>query len=83
MLSRTAAIAALPKLFRPVRETATFGVATGVKAPVGLVKDGANLIWGRQLRPVLLLDPVQSSPICSRKEKTTVQPCRAASGSSG
>ncbi|XP_021765982.1 triose phosphate/phosphate translocator, chloroplastic [Chenopodium quinoa] len=85
VLSRTTAIAALPKLFRPSREAASLGVATGVKTPVGLIKDGGSLTWGRQLRPVLLLEPAQIGSICSatRREKTAVQPCRAASGSSG
>nr|AAF86906.1 triose phosphate/phosphate translocator precursor [Mesembryanthemum crystallinum] len=75
VLSRATAIAALPRLSRPRREAASLGIAA-VK-PVGAVKDGGNLIWGRQLRPVLLLEPVQTGPV-SRKESTAVQPCRAA-----
>lgn len=83
VLSRATAIAALPRLSRPGRVPAAVGVAA--MKPVGLVKDGGNLIWGRQLRPVLLLDlfscssayPVQTGPV-SRKESTAVRPCCAA-----
>lgn len=83
VLSRATAIAALPRLRRPGREAASVVLAT-VK-PVGAIKDGGNVIWGRQLRPVLLLDPsstssgypVQTGPM-SRKETTAVRPCYAA-----
>ncbi|CAO2842888.1 unnamed protein product [Amaranthus hypochondriacus] len=83
VLSRATTVAALPKLFRPVRESSSLGVSTGIKPPVGLVKDGGNLIWGRQLRPALLIEPVSNSQVGCRREKIAVQPCRAASESSG
>ncbi|KAJ8421181.1 hypothetical protein Cgig2_026985 [Carnegiea gigantea] len=59
VLSRATAIAALPRLSRPGREPAAVGVAA--MKPVGPVKHGGNLIWGRQLRPLIRFKPVRSA----------------------
>ncbi|KAK9681989.1 hypothetical protein RND81_10G042000 [Saponaria officinalis] len=81
VISGATAFTAVPRLSRP-RLAAVSGGVLGFKPPLA-VKDGGNLVWGRQLRPVLLLEPVvQNGPVC-RREKTAVQPCRAAAEGSG
>ncbi|GMH05472.1 hypothetical protein Nepgr_007312 [Nepenthes gracilis] len=77
MLSRAAAagITVQPWMRKPTREfAASCGFATA--RPIGLVKDGGNLIWGRQLRPTLLLEV---SPV--HRRETIVRPCSAAASS--
>jgi len=45
--------------------------------PIGAVSEGGNLIWGRQLRPSLLLEA--SYPVTARKE--ILRPVMAAASS--
>ncbi|KAK1301741.1 hypothetical protein QJS10_CPB12g00999 [Acorus calamus] len=61
MASRALSVSGLLSLKRTTRDTA-FAVLTA-RPPAGSVGDGANLIWGRQLRPSLLhLDRSLSLP---------------------
>ncbi|KAL8136792.1 hypothetical protein V2J09_002793 [Rumex salicifolius] len=82
VLSRAAAIPVQPRIIRPVRDVVSFGIKGGVGAlrPIGGVKDAGNLVWGRQLRPGLLLESVASpvTPVCRRE---TLRPCSAAASS--
>lgn len=72
VLSRATAFAAVPSLRKSPRQN---GAVSFVSArPIGTVSEGGNLIWGRQLRPALLLE---ASP--SRKE--ILKPCLAAASS--
>ncbi|XP_050371294.1 triose phosphate/phosphate translocator, chloroplastic [Argentina anserina] len=79
VLSRATAFASsVPSLRKSARHPAS--AVSFVSAPrrsIGAVSEGGNLIWGRQLRPALLLE---ASP--SRRE-TTVNPCHAAAAAEG
>ena len=56
VLSGATTISGLVRLRKPVRDTVCFAPAR----PIGAVGDGGNLIWGRQLRPALILE---SAPV--------------------
>lgn len=57
VLSRAATFAPLSNLRKPQRESGANGSVSFVSArPIGAVGEGGNLIWGRQLRPALLLE---------------------------
>ncbi|KAL5576682.1 hypothetical protein UlMin_018381 [Ulmus minor] len=73
LLSRATAFAAVPPLRKPARETNNVCFVSA--KPIGTVGEGGNLIWGRQLRPALLLE---SSPATKREN---VRPCLAAASS--
>ncbi|XP_059658808.1 triose phosphate/phosphate translocator, chloroplastic isoform X1 [Cornus florida] len=57
VLSGTTTISGIPQLRKPARLT-TVHFATA--RPIGAVGDGGNLLWGRQLRPAIILE---SSPL--------------------
>ncbi|KAL0684902.1 hypothetical protein Bca4012_051750 [Brassica carinata] len=76
-----ATVTGVPQLRRPIGaihrqvSTASSFSAFRFSAPIGSVGEGGNLISGRQLRPILLLD---SSP----EKREILKPVRAAAGDS-
>ncbi|KAL0283879.1 UNVERIFIED_CONTAM: Triose phosphate/phosphate translocator, chloroplastic [Sesamum angustifolium] len=44
----------------------------------GKLSDGGNLIWGRQLRPAILLEASPAIAVSSVKKRQNVRPCLAA-----
>ncbi|XP_021902211.1 triose phosphate/phosphate translocator TPT, chloroplastic, partial [Carica papaya] len=81
VLSRSATVAGLPYLRKPPREIhrASFAVAK----PIGAVGEGGNVIWGRQLRPALLLESSPAVPANLFAVKREMLPrIRAAASSS-
>ncbi|GAB4827000.1 hypothetical protein Ancab_033880 [Ancistrocladus abbreviatus] len=79
VLSHAAAITAQPHLLKPTREAASCGFAT-MRPIGGAVKDGGNLIWGRQLRPSLLIE-AQSGGAVVLSKREILRPCSAAASS--
>ncbi|KAK4386581.1 Triose phosphate/phosphate translocator, chloroplastic [Sesamum angolense] len=47
----------------------------------GKLSDGGNLIWGRQLRPAILLEASPAISVSSVKKRQNVRPCLAAASS--
>ncbi|CAN7043559.1 unnamed protein product, partial [Brassica rapa subsp. trilocularis] len=74
-----AAVTGVPQLRRPIgaihRQVSTASSFTAFAKPIGSAGEGGNLISGRQLRPILLLD---SSP----EKREILKPVRAAAGDS-
>ena len=62
-------------LRRKAPRHAAFAVAAAAPRPNGAVGDGGNLIWGRQLRPALLLPKLTAG----EKRDVLVRPISAAS----
>ena len=87
LLSRATAFAAVPHVRKPTGRDGVAGNAcsTVPARPIGGVGEGANLIWGRQLRPALLLkeaSPVPSlAPVTMATRREILRPCLAASSS--
>ncbi|PKI55371.1 hypothetical protein CRG98_024222 [Punica granatum] len=82
VLSRAAAFPAMPLLRGQPREgTNRGGLCFASAKPIGTVGEGGNLIWGRQLRPALLLEssPAACAPVAMRRE--ILRPCLAAASS--
>ncbi|KAL3519818.1 hypothetical protein ACH5RR_017967 [Cinchona calisaya] len=78
VLSGSTTIHGLPRL-RRLPTTLSAAACTPI---VGAVGDGGNLVWGRQLRPAILLEapPVNLlSPVIKRE--TLLRPCHAAASS--
>ncbi|XP_043688548.1 triose phosphate/phosphate translocator, chloroplastic isoform X1 [Telopea speciosissima] len=62
VLSGTTGISSLTRLRKPIpRESTTTTCFVPSTRSIGAVGDGGNLIWGRQLRPALLL--LEKSPV--------------------
>ncbi|KAH6790341.1 Glucose-6-phosphate/phosphate translocator-like protein [Perilla frutescens var. frutescens] len=83
MESRVLTGATIRGLALPLKPSARFAGNCSVPASklTGRVSDGGNLIWGRQLRPAILLEasPVNvASPVMKRE---SLRPCFAAAGS--
>ncbi|KAJ4901510.1 hypothetical protein Rs2_15461 [Raphanus sativus] len=83
LLRATATVTGVPQLRRPIRAIhRQFSTApssssfTACAKPMGSIGEGGNLISGRQLRPVLLLD---SSP----EKREILKPVRAAAAEGG
>ncbi|CAG7873159.1 unnamed protein product [Brassica rapa] len=81
LLRATATVTGVPQLRRPIRAiNRHFSTAsssfTAFAKPIGSIGEGGNLISGRQLRPVLLLD---SSP----EKREILKPVRAAAAEGG
>ncbi|XP_050214646.1 triose phosphate/phosphate translocator, chloroplastic-like [Mercurialis annua] len=74
VLSRATTLSSLPSLRRSFRESSHTTSFVSIK-PIGAVGKGGNLIWGRQLRPSLLLE---SSPVTKRE---TLRPILAVASS--
>ncbi|MBA0683853.1 hypothetical protein Goari_025480, partial [Gossypium aridum] len=55
LLSRASTIAGLPQI-RPKLSRGCLSVSFASAKPIGAVGEGGNVIWGRQLRPSLLLE---------------------------
>lgn len=75
VLSRATAFAAIPQPRKLPRESACCSCSVPARRAVGTVAGGGNLIWGRQLRPALLLE---GSPL---SKADALRPCRAAASS--
>ncbi|XP_062013082.1 triose phosphate/phosphate translocator TPT, chloroplastic [Rosa rugosa] len=79
VLSRATAFASVPSLRKSSpRQPGAVSFVSPARRPIGTVSEGGNLIWGRQLRPALLLE---ASPPSSRKE--ILKPCLAAAAEGG
>ncbi|KAG2261886.1 hypothetical protein Bca4012_013446 [Brassica carinata] len=80
LLRATATVTGVPQLRRPIRainrQFSTASSFTAFAKPIGSLGEGGNLISGRQLRPVLLLD---SSP----EKREILKPVRAAAAEGG
>ncbi|KAG8483315.1 hypothetical protein CXB51_022300 [Gossypium anomalum] len=63
LLSRASTIAGLPQI-RPKLSRDCLSVSFASAKPIGAVREGGNVIWGRPLRPSLLLE---SSPVNKRE----------------
>ena len=79
VLSRASTFASLSQLRKPPRENNNNNNSVSFVSarPIGAVGEGGNLIWGRQLRPALLLESSSAG-----KQRETVKPCLAAASSS-
>lgn len=79
VLSRACNFASLSQLRKPPRENNNNNNSVSFVSarPIGAVGEGGNLIWGRQLRPALLLENSSAG-----KQRETVKPCLAAASSS-
>lgn len=62
VLSGATTIYGIPRLSKPVAKLNTVTFSTS--RPIRAVSDGGNLIWGRQLRPAILLE---TSPATKRE----------------
>lgn len=81
ILSRAPALPAQSRFPKPVGRVGVPS-STGLisfKPKVGVVKDGGNLIWGRQLRPSLLVD----STAAISRTREIMRPCKAAAAEGG
>ncbi|CAH8358951.1 unnamed protein product [Eruca vesicaria subsp. sativa] len=80
LLRATATVTGVPQLRRPIRavhrQFSTASSPSSFAKPIGSIGEGGNLISGRQLRPVLLLD---SSP----EKREILKPVRAAAAEGG
>ncbi|KAF8118596.1 hypothetical protein N665_0004s0077 [Sinapis alba] len=80
LLRATATVTGVPQLRRPIRainrQFSTASSFTAFAKPIGSIGEGGNLISGRQLRPILLLD---SSP----EKREILKPVRAAAAEGG
>ncbi|GKV01009.1 hypothetical protein SLEP1_g13608 [Rubroshorea leprosula] len=79
VLSRSAAISGLPPLRKPPQDAGNVSFIS--MRSIGTVGEGGNVIWGRQLRPALLLDssPVVASLSIGKRE--ILRPSLAAASS--
>lgn len=79
VLSRASTFASLSQLRKPPRENNNNNNSVSFVSarPIGAVGEGGNLIWGRQLRPALLLESSSAG-----KQRESVKPCLAAASSS-
>lgn len=84
LLRATANVVGVPKLRRPIGaihrqfSTASSSSSFTVK-PIGGIGEGGNLISGRQLRPILLLD----SSVGGGEKREILKPVRAAAAEGG
>ncbi|XP_039064672.1 triose phosphate/phosphate translocator TPT, chloroplastic-like [Hibiscus syriacus] len=74
VLSRASVISGLPQL-RPKLARGSVNLSFALAKPIGAVGEGGNVIWGRQLRPALLLE---SSLV---KKREVLKPVSAAASS--
>lgn len=87
LLSRATAFAAVPHVRKQTGRDGVGGnsCSTVPARPIGGVGEGGNLIWGRQLRPALLLkeaSPVSSlAPAMMATRREILRPCLAAASS--
>ncbi|KAL1196103.1 Triose phosphate/phosphate translocator TPT [Cardamine amara subsp. amara] len=85
LLRATATVAGVPQLRRPIgaihRQFSTGSSFTAFAKPIGAIGEGGNLISGRQLRPILLLD--SSSAINGGEKRETLKPVKAAAAEGG
>lgn len=84
LLRATANVVGIPKLRRPIgaihRQFSTASSSSFSVKPIGGIGEGANLISGRQLRPILLLD---SSAINGGEKREILKPVKAAAAEGG
>ncbi|CAL9241678.1 unnamed protein product [Arabidopsis halleri] len=85
LLRATANVVGIPKLRRPIgaihRQFSTSSSSSSFSVkPIGGIGEGANLISGRQLRPILLLD---SSAINGGEKREILKPVKAAAAEGG
>ncbi|KAL8140362.1 hypothetical protein V2J09_006383 [Rumex salicifolius] len=79
VLSRAAPIPTHPRLTKLASGILSFRCASSLRPP-SAIKDGGNLIWGRQLRPSLVLESASCpSTFVSRRE--ILRPCSASASS--
>ncbi|CAA7020458.1 unnamed protein product [Microthlaspi erraticum] len=80
LLRATVPVAGIPQLRRPIvaihRQFSTASSFTAFAKPIGAIGEGGNLISGRQLRPILLLE---SSP----EKREILKPVKAAAAEGG
>ncbi|VVB08122.1 unnamed protein product [Arabis nemorensis] len=83
LLRATATVAGVSQLKRPIgaihRQFSTGSLLTAFAKPIGTIREGANLISGRQLRPILLLD----SAINGGDKREILKPVRASAAAEG
>ncbi|KAK2995001.1 hypothetical protein RJ640_030048, partial [Escallonia rubra] len=72
VLTGATAISSVPRLRKPAARLGGSAAFFPAARPIGAVADGGHLIWGRQLRPAILLE---ASPA------KTLRPCLAAASS--
>ncbi|KAL1193760.1 Triose phosphate/phosphate translocator TPT [Cardamine amara subsp. amara] len=85
LLRATATVAGVPQLRRPIgaiyRQFSTASSSSSSFKPIGAIGEGGNLISGRQLRPILLLD--SSSAINGGEKREILKPVKAAAAEGG
>ncbi|CAI9783685.1 unnamed protein product [Fraxinus pennsylvanica] len=80
VLTGATTIRGLPLIRKPV---ARFTVNCGVPAlkPTGTFNDGGNLIWGKKLRPAILLEASPATVVFPVNRRECLPPCLAAASS--
>ncbi|XP_019169643.1 PREDICTED: triose phosphate/phosphate translocator, chloroplastic [Ipomoea nil] len=73
----------LPLLRKPLAAVAARCNAFSFPAAAAAKPIGANLVWGRQLRPAILLETSPASPIMPAMKREILRPCQAAAEGSG
>ncbi|CAI9087388.1 OLC1v1021445C1 [Oldenlandia corymbosa var. corymbosa] len=82
VLSGSTTLHGLPPLRRRLSTSAPAASFSTISRPIGTVGDGGNLIWGRQLRPAILLEASPVHPLSPvTKRETRLRPCPAAASS--
>lgn len=80
VLSRATTITSASLFRKQPRESHQSVSFVSVK-PIGAVGEGGNLIWGRQLRPALLLDSPTAPAGLFAGKREILRPCLAAASS--
>ncbi|OAY76497.1 triose phosphate/phosphate translocator TPT, chloroplastic [Ananas comosus] len=75
-------ISGLLRLRRQPYAAGDAAAAVAFRPPVGSVSGGGNLIWGRQLRPALLLDRPAPAAAAAAARRELLRPVAAAASSS-
>ncbi|KAJ0081921.1 hypothetical protein Patl1_10642 [Pistacia atlantica] len=80
VLSRATNISTVCNFGKPLRESNHHVSFVSVK-PIGAVGEGGNVIWGRQLRPALLLESSHAPAGLFAGRREILRPCLAAASS--
>ncbi|KAL2494979.1 Triose phosphate/phosphate translocator TPT [Forsythia ovata] len=80
VLTGATAIRGLPLLRKPAAMF-TANCSFPALKPTGAFKDGGSLMWGKQLRPAILLEASPASAVSPLSKRESLPPCLAAASS--